>query len=45
MAVLNYFNIYMKVLEFKSQTIIFPSHEELKSCVSLLLNVRDVTFS
>ena len=35
----------MKVLVYTSQTIIFPSHEELKSSVSLLLSARHVTQS
>ena len=33
----------MKILVYTSQSIIFPSHEQLKSNVSLLLNVRHVT--
>ena len=33
----------MKVSVFASQTIIFPSHEQLKSSVSLLLSAKYVT--
>ena len=40
---LNYYNIVIKVLVSTSQTIIFPSHEQLKSSVSLLLSARHVT--
>ena len=39
----NYFNTVIKVFVYKSQAIIFPSHEQLKSAVSLLLNARHVT--
>ena len=41
--VLNYYNTVIKILVFTSQTIIFPSHEELKSSVSLLLSTKHVT--
>ena len=42
---LNYFIIVIKVCVYKSQLIIYPSNEPLKSIVSLLLNARHVTQS
>ena len=42
---LNYYKMLIKALVYTSQTIIFPSHEQLKSNVSLLLNTRYLTYS
>ena len=39
----NYCNIFIFILVSKSQRIIFPSNEQLKSTVSFLFKARDVT--